>query len=662
MSIFQTPPRFFLPAFPQSPDSASPLLSPRSRRSPHGARLQEAAAAASSSSPSSSLSSPLFPSVVATALIVLCLTAAVLLSLLNQQCDDMAVFSSPAVADDSRDDFIVEAATIAAADTLLELDRQQADEDRGSRAAAELTQPGGDKDAPPRRNRRRQGPEHVAEEQQAAGESGAALAAAAGCVGLCCMSLLSRVLLILAFFCNAALISLLLCVKPSQQRQQSPPLFPSSSSFHRCLSFLVLAVVHFVLTGAVTLLVLSEQSRVRNLPPLHSSLLFSSYILLMFTSFGIEALCLLSAVAAPQPAASASSPAAFSAFSFLPPDPDTERLLFHSLPTDPTQSLSSAAFAFLPSYIIPCSADAQCLCRLQRMEEGHVCKEMDEGRRSRERRRTFRGRRSWRGEEQQQQGRAGGRSRSEQRLEEGAAGEAERAEARRKREVEQTAREEAVATAQGELEAAEERQAEEEEEAESGDGGGPQQPQDDSDSDDWELERGRVETFDFERGLVVSSSVPSYSPRYGALSSSASSLAAPPLPPQPTVLSSASLPNPPVLSLLSLQASARSRSLLLPPTSPFRSQSPLPPSAPLLPPPHLPSSCSCVCAICLSRFQAHSIVKLIACQHRFHLSCLRPWAARRTTCPLCRAPLTARQEGDDRRAGRGQGRSLSFSG
>ena len=445
----------------------------------------------------------------------------------------------------------------------------------------------------------------------------------AGCVGICCMSFLSRLVLILAFFCNAILLSFVLCSSQGaagEATRTSLIPFPlpavSSSAVHRCASYLLLAVTHFLLTGAVVLLMAHQQSRVVHFPSFHSSLLFSSYILLLFTSFCIEALSLLSAISPP----TTSSPPPLLSLSFLPPDPETERLLFHSLPSDPVQSLSSTAFAYLPSYIIPCVGDERCSCHLQRGEEGHVCKEMDEGRKRKKR-----------------------RTRSTPR--DGAS--EERGEGRKKR------AEEAVALIQATEESAE---------VEDGDEPSP------SDSDEeWELERGRVETFDFNRGLVVSSTTPSYSPRYGTMSSLMAHLPSPLSGGERQSLLSSSMPNIPLLSLSASQ-SDNARSLFLPSPSSSSSSSSSPsllPSAttPLLPLPSLSSSCTCVCAICLSRFHAHSVVKLISCGHRYHISCLRPWAARRTTCPLCRAPLTARAEGEERRWGRGgQGRSVSFSG
>ena len=647
MSIFQPPPRFFLPSFPHSPDSASPLLSPRHARSPQSPHpLVPAPPPSSSSLPSASLPSPIYPVILATALIVLCLTSAVLLSLINQQCNDIALFSPIGPADDSLQQrpLVPQPASLTSTGPALPAAEEERDE--GKRKGRDRERGKDKHDKQPKQERRHHSREHSQDKQQREGVRGAAAqepataalpspssstggwaGAALDCVGICCMSFPSRVLLILAFLCNAVLISFLLCAEQPSGQGEGRSLLPlalpsvSSSAVHRCASYLLLAVVHFLLTGAVVLLLVNQQSHVTNFPSFHSSLLFSSYILLLFTSFCIEALSLLSAIT--PPTVSSPPPAPLS-LSFLPPDPDTERLLFHSLPTDPVHSLSSTAFAYLPSYIIPCVGDDHCDCLLQRGDESHVCKEMEEGRRRKKRRKRRIG------------GGGGERRRSE-----------ERGEVRKKREEEGVVvQEEAVVDAEVD---------EEEEEVPS--------PLDSD--EEWESERGRVETFDFARGLVVSMTTPSYSPRYGAMSTLAA--LGSPLSgggDRPSLLSS-SMPNLPLLSLTSSQSDGRS--LYLPSSSSSSSSSSpsLLPSAttPLLPLPSLPSSCTCVCAICLERFTAHSVIKLIACEHRFHISCLRPWAARRTTCPLCRAPLTAKAEGDERRWGRGGiGRSVSFSG
>ena len=579
----------------------------------------------------------MYPIILATALIVLCLTSAVLLSLINQQCNDVALFTPLGPSDDLHPFMPSNPPSTLTSTAPNQI--PQGEEEGGSSSHHSSKHKGGH-----HRDRSKDG-EHKASGSDKSRHSHHAVASpsevppssstggagiASDCVGICCMSFLSRLVLILAFFCNAVLLSLVLCSSqgvPGEAARTSLIPFPlptvSSSAVHRCASYLLLAVAHFLLTGAVVLLMAHQQSRVINFPSFHSSLLFSSYILLLFTSFCIEALSLLSAISPP----TTTPPPPPLSLSFLPPDPETERLLFHSLPSDPVQSLSSTAFAFLPSYIIPCVGDERCGCHLQRGEEGHVCKEMDEGRK-RKKRRT----RSTPHERE--------RMRSE-----------ERGEGRRKREEEEAA----LIPATAEM-------------SHSTEGGDSDEPSPVDSDEEWELERGRVETFDFTRGLVVSTTTPSYSPRYGTMSSLMAHLPSPLSGGERQSLLSSSMPNIPLLSLSSSQADNQ-RSLYLPSTSSSSSSSSSSPSllpsvtTPLLPLPALPSSCTCVCAICLSRFHAHSVVKLISCGHRYHISCLRPWAARRTTCPLCRAPLTAKAEGEERRWGRaGQGRSVSFSG
>lgn len=45
-----------------------------------------------------------------------------------------------------------------------------------------------------------------------------------------------------------------------------------------------------------------------------------------------------------------------------------------------------------------------------------------------------------------------------------------------------------------------------------------------------------------------------------------------------------------------------------------------------------------VCSICCDS-GADSVCQLASCQHEFHLCCIRPWAVRHASCPLCRGSL-----------------------
>jgi hypothetical protein len=200
------------------------------------------------------------------------------------------------------------------------------------------------------------------------------------CIGICCMSFLSRLCLILSFIGNAILITFLLCITqiPSQNRtpnsltsspaispiprSSSSSTLPRSSSYDICLSYTLLAFVHFICTAGFILILINQQNHISNMPSFHSSLLFSSYILLMFTSFCIDANCLFEAVyASYQPyqqngsgiggssstatgLSSATNSPSWQTINFLPPDMDLERALFASLPIDATQAFSYAAF------------------------------------------------------------------------------------------------------------------------------------------------------------------------------------------------------------------------------------------------------------------------------------------------------------------------------
>ena len=44
------------------------------------------------------------------------------------------------------------------------------------------------------------------------------------------------------------------------------------------------------------------------------------------------------------------------------------------------------------------------------------------------------------------------------------------------------------------------------------------------------------------------------------------------------------------------------------------------------------------CSICLDTIQQSQEARALPCSHTFHRECIRPWLARRHTCPECRAP------------------------
>ncbi|XP_066342281.1 E3 ubiquitin-protein ligase Os03g0188200-like [Miscanthus floridulus] len=50
-----------------------------------------------------------------------------------------------------------------------------------------------------------------------------------------------------------------------------------------------------------------------------------------------------------------------------------------------------------------------------------------------------------------------------------------------------------------------------------------------------------------------------------------------------------------------------------------------------------------MCSVCLWEVADGDIVRvLIACRHCFHTACIKPWLHEGDTCPLCRAPTTAK--------------------
>ncbi|XP_073009991.1 probable E3 ubiquitin-protein ligase XERICO [Typha latifolia] len=52
------------------------------------------------------------------------------------------------------------------------------------------------------------------------------------------------------------------------------------------------------------------------------------------------------------------------------------------------------------------------------------------------------------------------------------------------------------------------------------------------------------------------------------------------------------------------------------------------------------------CSVCLSRFEAESVVNRLPCGHLFHKACLETWLDyHHATCPLCRSRLLPAEEG-----------------
>ena len=45
------------------------------------------------------------------------------------------------------------------------------------------------------------------------------------------------------------------------------------------------------------------------------------------------------------------------------------------------------------------------------------------------------------------------------------------------------------------------------------------------------------------------------------------------------------------------------------------------------------------CSICMENMSSCQ-VNVLACSHVFHVTCLTPWRARHSTCPLCRGRIT----------------------
>lgn len=51
------------------------------------------------------------------------------------------------------------------------------------------------------------------------------------------------------------------------------------------------------------------------------------------------------------------------------------------------------------------------------------------------------------------------------------------------------------------------------------------------------------------------------------------------------------------------------------------------------------------CSVCLTELADGDMVRvLMVCTHCFHTACIEPWLRERDTCPLCRAPTTAKAD------------------
>ncbi|CAN6164358.1 unnamed protein product [Urochloa humidicola] len=54
------------------------------------------------------------------------------------------------------------------------------------------------------------------------------------------------------------------------------------------------------------------------------------------------------------------------------------------------------------------------------------------------------------------------------------------------------------------------------------------------------------------------------------------------------------------------------------------------------------------CAICLDELRLRQLCSEVpACRHIFHEGCIRAWARKKSSCPLCRAKIVAARHADD---------------
>lgn len=57
-----------------------------------------------------------------------------------------------------------------------------------------------------------------------------------------------------------------------------------------------------------------------------------------------------------------------------------------------------------------------------------------------------------------------------------------------------------------------------------------------------------------------------------------------------------------------------------------------------------PSVAGTVCAVCTEEIAVADPVVRLPCAHWYHAGCIAPWLGIRSTCPMCRAELPAREE------------------
>lgn len=42
------------------------------------------------------------------------------------------------------------------------------------------------------------------------------------------------------------------------------------------------------------------------------------------------------------------------------------------------------------------------------------------------------------------------------------------------------------------------------------------------------------------------------------------------------------------------------------------------------------------CCVCLDRFRATDVLRVLDCNHEFHRKCIDPWLQNKQTCPMCK--------------------------
>ncbi|EPS64630.1 hypothetical protein M569_10153, partial [Genlisea aurea] len=56
------------------------------------------------------------------------------------------------------------------------------------------------------------------------------------------------------------------------------------------------------------------------------------------------------------------------------------------------------------------------------------------------------------------------------------------------------------------------------------------------------------------------------------------------------------------------------------------------------------------CVVCLGELEDGDMVRLLPdCKHAFHVTCVDQWLAAHVTCPLCRSPILAEADGEEKR-------------